>query len=126
MDFNDIYRLTYPSGSRVIALGVQETKGHSGISYLVPGGLARRYKGKVTKDTGDLLEVATDTGTLRFEHLNLSRFMEMSSEIQGFNAISKQLSSDFALHLFYRENFLPDYWVEDFENGIRHDPPAGG
>lgn len=125
MNFYDVYRLTYPDGNRVVAVGLVETKNHTGICYLVPGGIPRSYAGKILKDSTDKVEFAAEAGKLVFERLTVQRFGEMADDILGFGALEPQLRSNEAINLFYTENFLPQYWVERYENGQRMELSEG-
>jgi hypothetical protein len=130
-NFYQVYRVVTSdaANTQFVALGVQETKSGDGVLFIVPGSGERKVTGKIVGDNGGTVEMLDEQNTDEsgkplhyiFEPLTLETLTEMGDYISGLDSLLEQVKSDDDVLTFYKSNFLEDYWVDNYEKGIRHD-----
>lgn len=134
--FYTVYRVTRRGmGCSFIALGVRELRigggpneeGKEGFAFLVPGSAlgGRGIEGRLIEDRDDRLVVEDSRKRHRngrpyrwiFERLTVKIFAEMKGDITLWGRVAAQCPTDELLQMYYREDWLAEYWEEIWKTG---------
>ena len=113
---------------RAVAVGIAPLQNKDGVAFYWAGGEGRRIVGKILKDddSGIIVEDArasNSNGTQAvwtFAPLTMEGLKAMKKDISGFDALMEMIASDEDAEDFYSETFLPQYWIEFYEQGERY------